>query len=86
MITTTRCQPSWPLTYSTYFQELEPPFRRAERVRVLRLGRTGLVFGRWTSRADDEHQAVLDALQAREIDPLDDQGNVLPNFSRDKAC
>jgi hypothetical protein len=85
MFTTTRCQPSWPRTYTTYFQELEAPFRRADRVRVLRLGRTGLVFGRWTSKAEDEYQAVADALQIREIDPLDDQGNILPIFLRDKA-
>ncbi len=85
MFTTTRCQPSWPRTYVTYFQELEAPFRRAERVRVLRLGRTGLVFGRWTGRADDEHQAVMDALGAREIDPLDEDGNILASYARDKG-
>lgn len=84
MITHTRCQRSWPRTYTTYFQELEPPFRKAERVRVLRLGAVGLVWGRWTGRAEDEHQAVMDALGARETPLLDDDGSLLPNFARGK--
>ncbi|KJK55347.1 hypothetical protein UK12_29165 [Saccharothrix sp. ST-888] len=44
-----------------------PPYRRAERVTVLRLGRRGLVVGRWTSRAVDYDQAVEQALGVREV-------------------
>lgn len=80
MITRTRCQTSWPRTYVTYFQELAPPFRRAERVRVLRVGKIGFVWGRWTSKAADEQEAILEALSGRQVDLLDDDGHLLPTF------
>ncbi|MFE6745969.1 hypothetical protein ACFVGM_08970 [Kitasatospora purpeofusca] len=84
VITTTRCQRGWPRTYRTYFQELEPPYRRAERVRVLRLGKLGLVWGRWTGKAEDERQALMDGLGAREVDVLDQEHQVLlPNFRKE---
>lgn len=78
----TGCQPGWPLTYLTYHQEIEAPYRRCNRARVIRLGRWGVVVGRWDSRAEDEHQALTDALGARETALLDDNGNLLPQYRR----
>lgn len=82
MLRTTRCDPSWPRTWVTYHQETSPPFRRAERVRVLRLGRRGLVVGRWTSVARDEDDALLLAMGGREVDVLDEHRLLLPHFRR----
>lgn len=85
MITFTRCRRDWPRRYRTYHQETEPPFRHAEDVTVLRVGIWGLVWGRWTSTADDENEALLAALGAREADLLDDDGQLLPNYYKDKG-
>ena len=82
LITTTRCQRTWPRRYRTYYQETVPPYRRAEPATVYRLGTLGVVVGRWTSQADDEHQALTDALSARPAAVLSSQGNLLPNYRR----
>ncbi|MGW1180162.1 hypothetical protein [Streptomyces drozdowiczii] len=82
LITTTRCQRSWPWRYRTYHQETKPPYRRAEPATVYRIGVLGLVVGRWTSRADDEHQALTDALGARPAALLASDGQLLPNYRR----
>lgn len=78
----TRCQHGWPHTYVTYRQEVEPPYRRCDRARVLRLLRWGLVLGRWDSAADSEHEALTAALGAHETALLDDDGNLLPQYRR----
>jgi hypothetical protein len=67
LIRLTRCGASWPRRYSTYHQELKSPYRRAEPVTVLRLGRWGLVLGRWTSRAHSYEQAAAQAFGVREV-------------------
>jgi hypothetical protein len=67
LIRLTRCGAGWPRRYSTYHQELTPPYRRAEPVTVVRLGRWGLVLGRWTSRADTYEQAAAQAFGVREV-------------------
>ncbi|MEV5264805.1 hypothetical protein [Streptomyces werraensis] len=82
LITTTRCQRDWPRRYRTYYQETAPPYRRAEPATVYRLGTRGLVIGRWTSRAGDEHQALTDALGARPATLLSSEGHLLPNYRR----
>jgi hypothetical protein len=82
LVTTTRCRRDWPRRYRTYHQETEPPYRRAETVTVYRLGTLGLVVGRWTSRAKDEHQALTDALSARPASVLSSEGHLLPNYRR----
>ncbi|WP_411087804.1 hypothetical protein [Streptomyces sp. 061-3] len=82
LITTTRCRRSWPRRYRTYYQETEPPYRRAEPATVYRLGTLGLVVGRWTSHAQDEHQALTDALGARPATLLAPDGQLLPNYRR----
>lgn len=82
LITTTRCQRTWPHRYRTYYQETEPPYRRAEPATVYRLGTRGLVIGRWTSRADNEHQALTAALEARPAALLSSEGRLLPNYRR----
>lgn len=82
LITTTRCQRDWPRRYTTYYQETEPPYRRAEPATVFRIGTRGLVLGRWTSRADDEHQALTQALSARPAAVLSSEGHLLPNYHR----
>lgn len=82
LITTTRCQRTWPRCYRTYYQETSPPFRRAEPATVIRIGSLGLVVGRWTSRADSEHQALADALGARPATVLGSDGQLLPNYRR----
>lgn len=81
LITTTRCRRSWPRRYRTYHQEIEPPYRRADAT-VYRIGTLGLVVGRWTSRAQDEHQALTDALGARPATLLASDGQLLPNYRR----
>ncbi|WP_329271911.1 hypothetical protein [Streptomyces sp. NBC_01451] len=85
LITTTRCRRDWPRRYRTYYQETAPPYRRAEPATVYRLGTRGLVVGRWTSRAPDEHQALADALQARPATVLSSEGHLLPNYRRTEA-
>lgn len=85
LITTTRCRRDWPRRYRTYYQETAPPYRRAEPATVYRLGTRGLVVGRWTSRAQDEHQALADALQARPATVLSSEGHLLPNYRRTEA-
>ncbi|MEV8601822.1 hypothetical protein AB0465_18310 [Streptomyces griseoviridis] len=82
LITTTRCRRDWPHRYGTYYQETEPPYRRSDPATVYRLGTRGLVIGRWTSRAQDEHQALTDALGARPAALLGSDGQLLPNFRR----
>lgn len=82
LITTTRCQRTWPLRYHTYYQETAPPYRRADPATVYRLGTLGVVVGRWTSQADNEHQALTDALRARPAALLSSQGHLLPNYHR----
>lgn len=82
LITTTRCRRDWPRRYRTYYQETQPPYRRAEPATVYRLGTRGLVIGRWTSRADSEHQALTDALGARPATVLGSDGRLLPNYLR----
>ncbi|WP_327575443.1 MULTISPECIES: hypothetical protein [unclassified Streptomyces] len=77
LITTTRCERSWPRRYTTYYQETEAPYRRAELATVYRIGTRGLVIGRWTSRADGEHQALTDALSARPAAVLGSDGQLL---------
>lgn len=83
LITTTRCLRTWPRRYTTYYQETAPPYRRAEPATVYRFGTRGLVVGRWSSRAHDEHQALEDALKARPAAILSSKGHLLPNYSRD---
>lgn len=85
LITITRCQRSWPLCYSTYYQETEPPFRRADPAVVYRVGTRGLVVGRWTSRAPDERQALTDALGARPAALLTSDGQLLSNYRRNST-
>ncbi|MFC9505424.1 hypothetical protein [Streptomyces sp. NPDC057002] len=82
LIKTTRCRRDWPWRYRTYYQETAPPYRRAEPATVFRLGTRGLVVGRWTSRADSEHQALTDALGARPAALLGSDGHLLPNYRR----
>jgi hypothetical protein len=82
LITTTRCQRTWPRRYTTYYQETQPPYRRAEPATVYRIGTLGLVVGRWTSRATGEHQALTDALQARPAALIGSDGQLLPNYRR----
>ena len=82
LITTTRCRRDWPRRYRSYYQETEPPYRRSEPATVYRLGTVGLVIGRWTSRAADEHQALTDALGARPATLLGSNGHLLPNYHR----
>jgi hypothetical protein len=82
LITTTRCQRNWPRRYSTYYQETVPPYRRSEPATVYRIGTLGLVIGRWTSQATDEHQALTDALGARPAAVMSSQGGLLPNYRR----
>jgi hypothetical protein len=67
LIRLTRCGAGWPRRYSTYHQELKEPYRRAEPVTVVRVGRWGLVVGRWTSRAKSYEQAVTQAFGVREV-------------------
>lgn len=82
LLTTTRCRRDWPRRYTTYFQETAPPYRRAERATVYRLGTRGLVIGRWTSAAAGEDQALTDALSARAVTAMSSQGHLLPNYDR----
>ncbi|MEV6309969.1 hypothetical protein AB0M10_15390 [Streptomyces sp. NPDC051840] len=82
LITTTRTQRSWPRRYRTYYQETAPPYRRADPATVYRIGTLGLVVGRWTSRAHNEHQALTDALGARPASVLASDGQLLPNYRR----
>lgn len=82
LITTTRCGKNWPRRYRTYHQETVPPYRRAGAATVFRIGAYGLVIGRWTSQADDEHQALTDALAARPTALLSSEGHLLPNYRR----
>ncbi|NIY68062.1 hypothetical protein [Streptomyces malaysiensis] len=82
LITFTRCQRDWPRRYRSYHQETEPPYRRADSVTVYRLGTRGLVVGCWTSHAEDEHQALEDALGARPATLLGTNGQLLPNYRR----
>lgn len=82
LITTTRCQREWPRRYRTYYQETAPPYRRSEPATVYRLGTRGLVVGRWSSRAQNEHQALTDALSARPAAVLSSQGRLLSNYHR----
>ena len=53
MIATTRCERDWPRTYTTFHQETQAPFRRADLVRVFRIGRRGFVIGRWSWVCED---------------------------------
>jgi len=85
LITTTRCGRTWPRRYRTYHQETAPPYRRADPVTVYRIGSVGLVVGRWTSQAQDEHQALTDALGARPAVVLSSDGRLLPNYRRNSA-
>ncbi|MFD9815148.1 hypothetical protein [Streptomyces sp. NPDC059080] len=85
LITTTHCQRDWPRRYRTYYQETEPPYRRSEPAVVFRLGARGLVVGRWTSRARDEHQALTDALSARQATLLGSDGQLLANYRRNSS-
>ncbi|WNI17641.1 hypothetical protein [Actinacidiphila sp. ITFR-21] len=80
LITLTHCRREWPRRYRAYYQETIPPYRRAEPVTVYRLGTRGFVVGRWTSRADDEHQALTDALGARPTAVLSSEGRLLSNY------
>ncbi|MFF8283325.1 hypothetical protein ACF06W_11450 [Streptomyces albus] len=82
LIRITRCQRAWPRCYTTYHQETEPPYRRADSALVVRLGTVGLVVGRWTSRAEDEQQALTEALGARPAALLTSEGHLLPNYCR----
>ncbi|MGW3272279.1 hypothetical protein ACWDFH_12505 [Streptomyces kronopolitis] len=82
LIALTRCRRDWPRCYRSYYQETEPPFRRSEPATVYRLGTRGLVVGRWTSRAKNEHQALTDALGARPATLLGSDGQLLPNYRR----
>ena len=82
LITTTRCRRTWPRRYTTYYQETAPPYRRAEPATVYRLGTLGIVIGRWTSQADNEHQALTAALGARPTTVLSSEGQLLPNYHR----
>jgi hypothetical protein len=85
LITLTRCRRDWPRRYRSYYQETEPPYRRAEPATVYRLGTLGVVVGRWTSQADGEYQALTDALSARPAAVLSSQGHLLPNYRRNSS-
>lgn len=57
----------WPLVYSTYHQEMEAPYRYAAWCAVIRIGRRGLVVGRWTDAWYLEDVASAVALGARPV-------------------
>lgn len=82
LLTRMRCGRNWPRHWITYHQEIEYPFRRAEHVHVYRIGTLGIVFGRWTSTCEDEYEAITQALAARNIAALDDQGHLTEMFWR----
>lgn len=67
-VRTTKTMKGWPLVYTTYHQELEDPFRYAAWCAVIRLGRRGLVVGRWSDAWHDEDLAVATAIGARRMD------------------
>jgi hypothetical protein len=79
----TRCETTWPRKYYTYHQEIAPPFRRCDAATVIRIGRRGIVYGTWTTTVEDEYEAMIAALNARTITPLDNDGRILPNFLKD---
>lgn len=81
-IASTRCLRGWPVTYLTYRQETEHPFRRCDRARVLRVLWWGLVVGRWDSRAVNETAALTAALGARQTELLGADGTLLPRYRR----
>lgn len=62
----TKCMRGWPLVYHTYHQELDPPYKHADVV-VFRMGRRGVVVGRWVHSWPDEDQAIASALGARQV-------------------
>lgn len=82
LLTTTRCKRTWPWRYRTYYQETVAPYRRSEPATVYRIGTLGIVIGRWTSRHENEHQALTAALGARPTAALSSEGHLLPNFRR----
>lgn len=55
----------WPLCYTTYHQEMESPYRYAAWCTVIRIGRRGLVVGRWTDAWYQEDVATAVAIGAR---------------------
>ena len=59
-IGTTRVLVGFPAVYATWRQEVCRPFRRSERVCVVRIPwtRRGLVFGYWQGRLPDEDAAL----------------------------
>jgi hypothetical protein len=58
-VTLARATKAGPRSYQTWRQEVEPPYRRAEPCRVVRLvGRWALVAGRWQETGFDEDQAL----------------------------
>lgn len=78
----TNC-PRIPHVYRAYHQETEPPFRHAASAVVLRIGRRGVVVGRWTHSWQTEDEAHAAALGARPTPVLDDEGELLDQYRRD---
>lgn len=75
-VRTTKTMRGWPLIYTTYHQELEAPYRHAAWCTVIRIGRRGLVIGRWTEALHDEEYATVVALGARPVNAWwDDLGD-----------
>lgn len=82
-ITKTRCMKGWPWIYQTYHQQTAYPYKHAARAYVMRLGRVGLVVGRWSRRMPDEDSAQAAALGARPTPLLDGAGLLLPQYRPD---
>ncbi|MBD0734045.1 hypothetical protein BGM09_01040 [Streptomyces sp. CBMA29] len=85
LLTTTRCLRGWPRLYTTYHQEVEPPYRQCDRALVIRLHRHGIVIGRWTGTVSDETTAIRFALGLTRnggSSALGDDGALLPHFRR----
>jgi hypothetical protein len=85
LLTTTRCLPGWPLAYTAYHQEVEPPYRRCDRATVIRFHRRGIVVGRWTGAAPDETTAIHSALQLKftgGVEAIGADGVLAPRFRK----
>jgi hypothetical protein len=68
-VRTTKTMRGWPLVYTTYHQEMEAPYRYAAWCTVIRIGRRGLVVGRWTDAWFEEDTATAVAIGARPMEP-----------------
>lgn len=78
-----RLRKNAPRVHRSTTHEITRPFRVGDAVLIRIFGERSIVLGTWTGYAKDEDDAVTQAIQAHEIEVLDEDGELLDRYRRD---